>query len=82
VIAESFDIFVETLWSVGVPYLSPVLIREVPEGEYFFSGFQHDLCSFGKALGQGTGQVVPTGLDISSLLLGEFRAQRCGLATL
>jgi hypothetical protein len=74
----ALDFLVDPLEQVGAPDLSPVLIREVPEGEHVFPGFQYQLCCFGEALGQGAGQVIPAGLDLSGLLLGEHRAQRCG----
>jgi hypothetical protein len=81
----ALDFLVDPLEQVGAPDLSPVLIWEVAEGEHVFPGLllrrslrlDHELCRPGEAFGQGAGQVIPTGLDLRSLLLGEHRAQ-CG----
>ena len=74
----AFDFLIDALEQVGAPDLSPVLGWEVVEGERVFPGLDHKLCGPGEALGQGAGQVIPTGLDLSGLLLGEHRAQRGG----
>ena len=74
----AFDFLIDALEQVGAPDLSPVLVWEVAEGEHVFPGLDHELCGPGEALGQGAGQVIPTGLDLSGLLLGEHRAQRGG----
>lgn len=63
---------------VGAPDLSPVLVKQVAEGKHVISGF--DYVPFGpcQTLDQRAGQVIPAGLDFSSLLLVEHLGQRGG----
>ena len=72
------DLFVDALEQVGALDLLPVLRREVAEGQHVLAGLEHELCCPGKAFGQGAGQVIPAGFDLSCLLLSEYRAQGSG----
>ena len=60
------------------PWLLPLGTKDLAEGHHVFTGLQHEDGSPGEALRQGAGQVVPAGLVLSGLLLGEHRAQRGG----
>ena len=46
--AAALDFLVDPIDQVCVPHLLPVLICEVPENEYVFSGFNYQRCRLGE----------------------------------